>query len=394
MMNKIKIGLIFGGRSAEHEVSITSAKNILAALDRSKYAVTAIAITRDGRFVTGAEESVLNYALFSARQEMLPNSMLSVYQAGLQALKVENGQTAIQKLEHELLISRTTLPDAVHEQVSQAGLLSKLDVIFPVLHGTFGEDGVIQALIRMIDVACVGCGVAASAVAMDKILTKQCLDAAGIPQVKWTWTNSEILESDYTRIETIIASDFGGYPVFTKPANTGSSIGIIKVKSRTELLPALREAARYDRRILVEQAFKGRELEIAVLGNQRIVTSPCTSEIIPKREFYDYIAKYQDDSTETVCPAPLTEDCFKRIQAYAIQAFRAIDGAGMARIDFFFNENTNEIVLNEINTIPGFTSISQYPSLMLQGGYTYAGLIEELIQLALERQESLKRLEI
>ncbi len=359
---KTKLGVIFGGPSAEHEVSLASSKNVLSAIDTSKYDLYEIGVTKEGIWVLGKEAH--QYLVSLADSAMLPVGMEDYYSESLDK-------------SYSVSISDNRLPND-----DQDLILEQLEVVFPVLHGDFGEDGTVQGFFRMLGIPVVGCGVLASAVAMDKIMTNQVLDSADIPQAKWFGLTTKL---NNNAVEKQIIEELGGFPVFVKPANAGSSIGISKVKKKEELPKALDEAFRFDQRVIIEEGIVGRELEIAVLGNDVIEVSPVVSEICPKREFYDYEAKYLDGVTDIFLPAKIPDGILKEIQDYAIMAFRAVAGAGFARIDFFYNEDLNQVYLNEINTIPGFTTISQYPALMKHAGYSYEELVEELINLALER---------
>jgi D-alanine-D-alanine ligase len=270
--------------------------------------------------------------------------------------------------------------------------LAEIDVFFPVLHGPFGEDGTIQGLFEMADVAYVGAGVAGSSVGMDKAIFKDVMRANGIPLVE----SMLVLRGDIeNNMDAVIqkAEALGGYPLFTKPANLGSSVGISKCTSRSDLAEGLMDAARYDRRIIIESGVKNvREIEVSVLGNEDPQASVC-GEILPSREFYSYESKYIDGTSGLLIPAPLPEDVSNQIRDYAIRAYKAIDCAGMARADFFVEKDTNRIFLNELNTIPGFTSISMYPKLWQASGLTYAGLVDRLIELALARKAQRDRTE-
>ncbi len=353
-MSKIRVGLIFGGRSAEHEVSLMSARSVLAAINKDKYEVVPIGITPSGRWLSGGDPLGL---LESARSE-LP--------AETRAVTLVPGPE-----QHELVTLDGTGPAA------------GVDVVFPLLHGTFGEDGTVQGLLELADLPYVGAGVLGSAVAMDKAVCKTILRAEGIPVVDWlTVTRGEIeLAFEDVRRKIQAALD---YPLFTKPANLGSSVGVVKVHGPDELQAALVESARYDRRVLVERGIEAREIELSVLGNDEPVAS-VAGEILPSREFYDYAAKYLDNTSGLLIPAPISDKALHEAQRLAIAAFRAIDCAGMARVDFLLDRNTGELYVNELNTIPGFTAISMYPKLWLASGLSYPELIDRLIQLALER---------
>ena len=347
-MKKIRVGIIFGGRSGEHEVSLRSAESILKSINRSKYDVVPIGITHEGRWL-----------------------------ASKTALSLLPAKDAIQKT----LTSGepVTLPA---EPVSE-GIV---DVIFPVLHGTYGEDGTIQGLLELANVPYVGAGVLGSAVGMDKDVMKRLLREAGLPIVDyWTVRKSEIdifVETRYNNLP---------YPVFVKPANLGSSVGITKVHGPGELRAALETAADYDRKMVVEQGVDAREIELSVLGNDDPIAS-LPGEIVPSREFYDYEAKYVDEDSKLIIPAPLTSEQVNEAQHMAISAFKVLECSGMARVDLFLDRPTEKLYVNEINTLPGFTTISMYPKLWEASGIPYTELIDRLIQLAIERQAEKNKL--
>jgi len=356
---KLRIGILFGGRSGEHEVSLISARGIIEAIDQEQYEVALIGITREGRWVVG-------------------NDPLAVLLSGQDAGHLRTVKVSLE--------TRDNLKGMSPENELQ---LQSLDVIFPVLHGPYGEDGTVQGLLEVLGVPYVGAGVLASAVAMDKAVARQLFAANGLPVLPYRAFLSRIWES---HPEEVIAEceDVLHYPMFTKPANLGSSVGVSKVHNRTELEAGLYEAARYDRKIVVEQGIEAREIEVSVLGNDtRIVSVP--GEIIPSREFYSYAAKYLDNASQLLIPAPLSSREVRRIQEIALKACAVIDCAGMARVDFLMDKRSGEIWLSEINTIPGFTPISMYPKLWEASGISYTELIDRLIQLALERFEHRQR---
>ena len=356
---KLRVGILFGGRSNEHEVSLISARGIIEAIDRHQYEVVLIGITRDGQWVVGDD----------------PLKALSTgHDLGhLKTVKVP-------------LVTR----DGSKALATEGDLeLQNLDVVFPVLHGPYGEDGTIQGLLEVLGIPYVGAGVLASAIAMDKAIARQLFVANGLPVLPYCVFLSRTWDS---HPEEVIAEceKMLNYPMFTKPANLGSSVGVSKVHNRAELEAGLCEAARYDRKIVVEQGIEAREIEVSVLGNDtRIVSVP--GEIIPSREFYSYAAKYLDDASQLLIPAPLSSREVQRVQEIALKACAAIDCAGMARVDFLMDKHTGEIWLSEINTIPGFTPISMYPKLWEASGIGYTELIDRLIQLALERFEERQR---
>jgi D-alanine-D-alanine ligase len=263
------------------------------------------------------------------------------------------------------------------------GVTDGIDVVFPVLHGPMGEDGTVQGMLELAGVPYVGSGVLGSAVAMDKAITKTILDQAGLPQLPWRLIGRKDWQRDPTEITEWIVEKLG-FPCFVKPANLGSSVGISKVHDVGELAPAMNLAAHFDRRIVVEQGVVGREIELAVLGNDEPIAS-IAGEIRPRGEFYDYKAKYLDDSAELIIPAPIDGNLLGYLQELAVDAFRALDLAGLARVDFFVERDTDRVYINEVNTIPGFTSISMYPMLWAASGLPIADLVDRLVQLALER---------
>lgn len=366
MADKIRIAVIFGGRSGEHEVSLMSARSVLSVLDPHKYEVTQIGITPDGRWVAG--EDVLE-----SWEKQQPADLLHV------AILPEPGSNA--------LFALSPAPDG--QTLKQ---LVKMDVAFPVLHGTFGEDGTIQGLLELADLAYVGAGVLASSVGMDKALFKQVMRAQQLPILDALTVTRAQVEKDLDFIIRL-AESLAPYPLFTKPVNLGSSVGIKKCHNREELRKGLQMAARYDRRILVERGLDApREIEVSVLGNDDPIAS-LPGEIIPSDEFYSYHAKYEDERSQLLIPAPLPKQTIAYIQETAVAAFKAVDGAGMARVDFLMDSTTGEIFLNEINTIPGFTKISMYPKLWEASGLPYAALVDRLIELALERKADRDRTE-
>ncbi len=356
---KVRVGVIFGGRSGEHEVSLMSAKGVIEALDRDKYEIVPIGITKEGRWLAcGDPMLALSTGTVAGSQ---PAALLAEpSQQGLMILETAKAQGALRAV--------------------QAG---RIDVVFPVLHGPYGEDGTVQGLLELAGIPYVGAGVTASAVGMDKVLFKDVMRAHGLPVVpdlvikRKTWEESP--EQAVADIEEQL-----GYDVFVKPANLGSSVGISKAHSQEELRRALDEAARYDRKLLVERAVDAREIEISVLGNDDPQVS-VPGEIVPGNEFYDYAAKYLDGTSQLLIPAPIPESTAKRAQQIAVEAYQAIDCAGMARADFLLDRKSGEIYISEVNTIPGFTSISMYAKLWEASGIPYTGLIDRLIQLALER---------
>ncbi|MBI2819858.1 MAG: D-alanine--D-alanine ligase [Acidobacteria bacterium] len=365
MARKLRIGILFGGRSAEHEVSLQSAKNVMAAVDPHKYEVIPIAITKEGRWRVGV---------------LPPGSPPTPALAGIPKEGVE--------------VILATRPSAAGPLVpmlmreSQRNL-GRLDVIFPVLHGTFGEDGTIQGLLELAGIAYVGAGVLGSALGMDKDVMKRLFRERGLPIVPYLAVRRMDVQVNPQSV-CLAAEKKVRYPVFVKPANLGSSVGVSKARNRKELQKALQTASQFDSKILVEKAIQGRELECAVLGNEEPIAS-IAGEVIPAGEFYDYAAKYQDDSAKLLVPAPLKPAQVKRVQKLAVAAFRAVECSGMGRVDFFLEKKTGKILLNEINTIPGFTAISMYPRLWEASGLPYAQLIDRLVELAIKRHREKAR---
>ncbi|MBI4463190.1 MAG: D-alanine--D-alanine ligase [Acidobacteria bacterium] len=366
MPKKLRVGILFGGRSAEHEVSLRSARNVVAAADPNKYEIIPIAITKEGRWRFGG----------------LPPDRF-VREGWLEKIS-KRGQEVIPAACPQPADS--LVPVAKSSRANRPG---KLDVIFPVLHGTFGEDGTVQGLLELAGIPYVGAGVLGSAVGMDKEVMKRLFRERGLPIVPYLLVRRLDLERDSSRVCRAIEKKFR-YPVFVKPANLGSSVGIGKARNRKELKTALANAAQYDRKILVECAIEGREIECSVLGNDAPIAS-VPGEIVPGREFYDYAAKYLEDTSELIVPASLRPGQIQKVQRLAVEAFQAVECAGMARVDFFLEKKTGKFYVNEINTIPGFTAISMYPRMWEASGLPYARLIDRLIELALERHREKAR---
>ncbi len=373
--NKLRVGILFGGRSGEHEISLRSASSILNAIDKTKYEVVPIAITKQGQWLTANEATRL------LAGDTKPAPVL---------LKSPKSKSIQLNASADVALQNTSLAQ------QNGSLAQSLDVIFPVLHGTFGEDGTIQGLLELADIAYVGSGVLGSATGMDKSAMKQLFAAAGLPQTPHVNLLRTEWKVDPKRCTKLIEKNLT-YPVFVKPANLGSSVGISKVHNRKELTPAMDLAAGYDRKLIIEQGVGGqgakpRELEVAVLGNDSPEAS-VVGEIVPGAEFYDYNAKYNSDSSIPIIPAELSPSESDQIRKMAIAAFRACDCAGLARVDFLMEPKTKKkkksksprIYLNEINTMPGFTSISMYPKLWEATGIHYSELIDRLIALAAER---------
>ncbi|MBE6943640.1 MAG: D-alanine--D-alanine ligase [Ruminococcaceae bacterium] len=353
-MNKLNVCVLFGGMSPEYAVSLRSAESVLNNMDSNKYNIYPVGITRDGKWIW-----------FSANQyEMLP--------ADIWQELPENCPAAISPVRGQgLLIFRPEGMETV-----------PLDVVFPVMHGENCEDGAIQGLMQLAGIPCVGPDVAASAVSMDKTLTKLVIDHAAIPQAKWYLVRGGDLA---TRIDSACdeVEKLFSYPVFVKPAGTGSSVGVSKAANRDALCSALIEAAKYDDKILVEEFIQGREIEVAVMGNERPVASVC-GEIDSGAEFYDYDAKYVTDTSVAYIPARISPETEERVRDLAVKAYLALGCCGLSRVDFFVTFADNTIVLNEVNTLPGFTSISMYPKLFAASGIPYSELIDNLLTLAME----------
>jgi D-alanine-D-alanine ligase len=355
MTNKLNIAVLFGGQSGEHEVSLISAQAVMAALDRTRYEVLPVGISKAGRWIAGPGAHAT--LLAAADPHRLP--------AG--SVPGEMGSASATLTSDFSLLN----PDR------------RIDVVFPVLHGPMGEDGTVQGLIELAGLPYVGCGVAASAVGMDKALMKAAFAAVGLPLLPWLLARRSELERDPERLCARIEAALS-YPVFVKPANMGSSVGVSKAKDRAGLHAALVEAARYDRRIVIEQGIAAREIEISVLGNDEPATS-VPGEVIPSGEWYDYAAKYLDGASQILIPAPLEPALATQVSTMAIAAFQAINGAGLARVDFLLDKHSGELWLNEVNTMPGFTPISMYAKMWAASGLNYSALLDQLIALALER---------
>jgi len=389
-MAKLRVGILFGGRSGEHEVSLLSAASVLKAIDKTKYQVVPIGITKDGRWLTADHAERLLHsdaepkALRAGDPDATPGAALLAQGEAVivppEPVRRDSGMAPFR-------IEASALRRAADRAIN-------VDVIFPVLHGTFGEDGTIQGLLELADIAYVGAGVLGSSAGMDKDVMKSLFQAAGLPIVKHVTVLRGNWEREPKKVQKLVESKLK-YPVFVKPANLGSSVGISKAHDRKELGPAIEEAARFDRKIVIEEGVggknrKAREIECSVLGNDDPKAS-VAGEIVPCKEFYDYDAKYLDEGSELVIPAKITKAEMKKIQMLAIAAFQAVDCSGLARVDFLMDPKTRKIYLNEINTMPGFTAISMYPKLWAASGVSYPELITRLIQLGLERHADKKR---
>jgi len=372
MSGKLRVGIVYGGRSGEHQVSLATAFSVLSNFDYDKYEVIPFYITKTGEWRTGSlleappktQQQLLLEEQASLSREMAVASMLS--QAGTTTVAV-------------------TADEASTEPTDG------LDVIFPLLHGTFGEDGTLQGLFEMAGVPYVGAGVLASAAGMDKIIMKKLFAQEGLPQCifrGFTRTEWEKKQSFYIlEIETAL-----GYPCFVKPANLGSSVGITKAKDREELLEAVQIAFRYDRKVVVEEFVDAREIEVSVLGNDEPIAS-VAGEIVSSNDFYDYKAKYVDGKSAMIIPAEITSEQSEQVREMALRAFKAIDGSGLCRADFFLRRSDGALLINEVNTLPGFTPYSMYPLLWKESGKPYRELLDDLIGLAIERYDERQKLD-
>lgn len=367
MAKKLRVGVIFGGRSGEHEVSIRSAASVIDAIDRQKYDVVPIAISREGKWLSPAAAFQL---LPANAQSLLPATIASGYQGAVAIL----GDPS-----HSGLLSL--------EQSDGARTSQKLDVVFPVLHGPFGEDGTLQGLLEMANVPYVGCGVLASACGMDKVAMKLLFLQAGLPMCKYVWFLRTQWESDRAKIVQTIKRKLG-MPCFVKPANLGSSVGVSRADDKKSLEQAVELAARYDRKIVVEEAVDAREIECAVIGNNEPKASLPGEYVIYDKSaaFLDYTEKYtKTGHVEFVVPAPISKSLSTKIQKMALQAFQSIDGAGLARVDFFLKRDSKQLLINELNTMPGLTEVSGYPKMWAASGLSYRRMLDVLVELALER---------
>jgi len=359
-VKKIRVGLIFGGRSGEHEVSFCSASSIIKAINKDKYTLVPIGITKEGRWISPQDSEL---ALQSGKIEGKNTVILLNDPSGNALIRTDNNQ-----------------------RLEKNSTLERVDLIFTILHGPYGEDGTIQGLLELANIPYVGAGVAASAISMDKDFMKTIFQQRGLPILKWVTIKRKEWQRDKEKILSLIQNGFE-YPLFVKPANLGSSVGITKVHKKEELGEAIDLASSYDRKILIEEGLEEvREIECGVLGNDEPRAS-VVGEVRPAGEFYDYNSKYIDGGTQLIVPAELPDGVSKKVQEIALRAFKAVDAVGMARVDFFVTKKENKIYLSEINTIPGFTSVSMYPRLWEASGVPYSELIDRLIQLALERHQ-------
>jgi D-alanine-D-alanine ligase len=411
-MGKLRVGILFGGRSGEHEVSLLSAASVLNAIDKKKYEVVPIGITKDGRWLT-AEHAERLLKAGAGEGGAAPNAgegARAAQAGGTEAAHLRAGDPEATPGAAVLAAGESVVvppeparrgglepfqTDAAGGQLRRAADRAiNVDVIFPVLHGTFGEDGTIQGLLELADIAYVGAGVLGSAAGMDKDVMKALFRTAGLPIVRHVTVLRSAWEGAPRKVENLIEGKVK-YPVFVKPANLGSSVGISKAHDRRELGPAIAEAAKFDRKIVIEEGVggkkhKAREIECAVLGNDEPKAS-VAGEIVPCKEFYDYDAKYLAEGSELVIPAKLNRAEMKRVQALAVAAFQAIDCSGLARVDFLMEPESRKLYVNEINTMPGFTAISMYPKLWAATGVSYPELIDRLIELGVERHRDKKR---
>lgn len=352
---RIRVAVLFGGRSGEHEVSLASARSVMSALDPDKYEIYPVGITPSGQWLTEGD----------------PMKLLSSGEAPSAA--TTGGDLPARGNGHELIPG------------TQGAHFPRVDVVFPVLHGTFGEDGTVQGLLELAGLPYVGSGVLGAALGMDKVAMKAVFRAHGLPVGDYVAVTRSVWRARPDEIVAEVEARLG-YPVFTKPANLGSSVGVAKARNGAELRSGLDLAARFDRRLLVEAAINAREIECGVLGNDDPIAS-VPGEVVPSNEFYDYRAKYVDDASELIIPAVLPAETAELVRDVAVKAFLALDCAGMARVDFFLCKDSGRVYLNEVNTIPGFTAVSMYPKLWEATGVPYRELVDRLIQLALERHE-------
>lgn len=393
-MKKLRVGILFGGRSGEHEISLLSAASVFKAIDPSRYEVVPIGITKDGRWLTAsdAERLLSGKAGEGARPTQESTLRAGDPETTPAAAVLQNGESVVVPPEPHKSSMVPFQTDTPVRRASDRAI--NVDIIFPVLHGTFGEDGTIQGLLELADIPYVGAGVLGSAAGMDKDIMKSLFRAAGLAIVKHVTVLRSEWESSPKKVQKLVESKLK-YPVFVKPANLGSSVGISKARDRKELGPAIAEAAKFDRKIVIEEGVggkknKAREIECSVLGNDKPEAS-VPGEIVPSAEFYDYSAKYLDEGSQLIIPAKLTKAETKKVQELAIAGFRAVDCSGLARVDFLMDPKSRKIHLNEINTMPGFTSISMYPKLWAASGVSYSDLIDRLIQLGLDRHAEKKR---
>jgi len=393
-MKKLRVGILFGGRSGEHEVSLLSAASVLNAIDKNKFEVVPIGITKEGRWLTAGDAELLLQGKAAAPDPAQSHLRAGDPGATPGAAVLATGQAVVVPPEPQRPGGSLAPFQAESLTRRASDRAINVDIIFPVLHGTFGEDGTIQGMFELADIAYVGAGVLGSAAGMDKDVMKSLFLAAGLPIVRHVTALRSDWESAPRKVQKLVESKLK-YPVFVKPANLGSSVGISKARDGKELAPAMEEAAKFDRKIVIEEGVggkkhKAREIECSVLGNDKPAAS-VPGEIVPGKEFYDYTAKYLDEGSQLIIPAKLTKAETRKIQQLAISAFKAVDCSGLARVDFLMDPKNRKIYLNEINTMPGFTAISMYPKLWAASGLAYPDLIERLIRLGQERHEEKKR---
>jgi len=392
-MKKLRVGVLFGGRSGEHEVSLLSAASVLNAIDKKKYDLVPIGITKEGRWLTPSHAERLLKGEKPATVESRHLRAGDPEATSAAAVLARGEGVVVPPIPGSNHSSLVPFETSASEMQAAANPID-VDIIFPVLHGTFGEDGTIQGLLELADIPYVGAGVLGSAAGMDKDVMKKLFRDAGLPIVKHVTVLRSAWGKNPKKVRKQIESALK-YPVFVKPANLGSSVGISKVHASSEMAAAMDEAARFDRKIVIEQGVggtkgKAREIECSVLGNDEPIAS-VPGEIVPIKEFYDYDAKYLAEGSELIIPAKLPRAKQKEVQRLAVEAFRAVDCAGLARVDFLMDPRTGKMFVNEINTMPGFTSISMYPKLWAASGIEYPELIDRLIQLGLQRHAEKKQ---
>lgn len=384
MVKKLRVGVIFGGRSGEHEISVRSATTVIGALDARKYTVIPIAIDKKGKWLAArASRQLLSPPKTRSTNNALPQTAASALDS-----PATDGESVVLTGDssHKSLITLRGIGEATFEA-------RPLDVVFPILHGTYGEDGTIQGLLEMADLPYVGCGVLGAACGMDKIVMKILFGQAGLPLCRYAW----FTRAEWEREESAVARRIGreiGYPCFVKPANLGSSVGISKARDRREFAKSVALAARYDRRIIVEEAVDAREIECAIMGNDEPEASLPGEYVVsdPRAQFLDYTEKYTKTGHVTfTVPAPLGANLTARIRKLAVAAFRAIDGAGLARVDFFLCKRTKQLYVNEINTMPGLTDVSGFPKMWDASGLAFSNVLDRLIELAYERHREKSR---
>ena len=391
-MRKLRVGVLFGGRSGEHEVSLLSAASVLNTIDKTKYEVVPIGITKEGRWVTSAHAERLLKGTSAEAPEARHLRAGDPETTSAAAVLARGEGVIVPPMpgeNHSSLMPFETDARDLRAAVNPVDV----DIVFPVLHGTFGEDGTIQGLLELADIAYVGAGVLGSAAGMDKDVMKRLFRDAGLPIVKHVTILRSAWREQPKKARKLIEEKLK-YPVFVKPANLGSSVGISKVHDAGELPAAMDEAARFDRKLVIEEGVggkkaKAREIECSVLGNDKPIAS-IAGEVVPIKEFYDYNAKYLDEGSELIIPTKVAKAKMKEIQRLAVTAFQAVECSGLARVDFLMDPRSQKMYVNEINTLPGFTSISMYPKLWAASGIPYAELIDRLIQLGLERHAEKK----